>query len=179
MTINTLQIATIWLDGCSGCHMSLLDMDEHLEKIAHLFDMVYSPLVDSTSLPASVDLILIEGAVSSEKDLEHLMNARKSAACLVALGDCAVTGNVPSMRNSFSLSDVLATSYQKDVSANPQIPTGFVPALLEHVTPLHAHVQVDHFLPGCPPPASAIFALLSHLLQGKQPDVSKLSRFGS
>ncbi len=173
------RVATIWLDGCSGCHMSLLDIDERLEEIAPLIDLVYSPLVDTDSLPDSLDVVLIEGAVSSEDDLKKLLKARKNAACLVALGDCAVTGNVPAMRNPYPLSEVLSGSYVNRASASPRIPETVVPALLERVCPLHTYVHVDHFLAGCPPPASAIFHLISHLLQGREPNLEQLSRFGA
>src|SRR5512141_1194070 len=87
------KIATVWLDGCSGCHMSFLDIDERLVDLADKIDIVYSPLVDIKEFPPEVDVALVEGAVSSEDDLERIHNIRKHAKILVALGDCAVTGN--------------------------------------------------------------------------------------
>ena len=93
------RIATVWLDGCSGCHMSFLDMDERLLAIAGAADLVYSPLVDAKEFPENVDVTLVEGAVSSEEDLHKIKLVRERTKILISLGDCAVTANVPGMRN--------------------------------------------------------------------------------
>ena len=95
------RLATVWLDGCSGCHMSFLDMDERLIELAGKVDLVYSPLVDNKQFPDSVDITLIEGAVSSEEDLHKIKLVREHTTILVSLGDCAVTANIPGMRNPF------------------------------------------------------------------------------
>ena len=94
-------LATVWLDGCSGCHMSILDMDERLVELSEQFDLVYSPLVDYKKFPAQVDITLIEGSVSSDEDERKIRKVRAHTRLLVSLGDCAVTGNVPAMRNSY------------------------------------------------------------------------------
>ena len=109
--MSKLKLATIWLDGCSGCHMSFLDMDERLIGILEIADLVYSPLVDIKEFPEDVDITLVEGAVSTTDDLKKLRKAREHSKLLVALGDCAVTGNVPSMRNTFGRTAVLDTVY--------------------------------------------------------------------
>ena len=93
------RLATLWLDGCSGCHMSLLDIDEAIAAVAEQADLLYGPLVDAQEFPADVDVTLVEGAISSHDDLEKIRAVRRNTRVLVALGDCAVTGNVPAMRN--------------------------------------------------------------------------------
>ena len=93
------RLATIWLDGCSGCHMSLLDMDERLLDVVEKYELVYSPLVDVKEFPDNVDVTLVEGAVSTEADLAKLRKVRARTRALVSLGDCAVTGNIPALRN--------------------------------------------------------------------------------
>jgi NAD-reducing hydrogenase small subunit len=113
------RIATLWLDGCSGCHMSLLDMDERLLEIAGKIELVFSPVVDTKEFPDNVDLTLVEGAVASDEDLEKIKHVRSKTKLLVALGDCAVTGNVPAMRNNFVLEEVLRRSYIENATANP------------------------------------------------------------
>ena len=90
--MSKLRLATVWLDGCSGCHMSLLDIDERLLSIAEQADLVYSPLVDEKVFPENVDIALVEGAVSSEEDLNKILLVRSRAKVLVSLGDCSVTG---------------------------------------------------------------------------------------
>ena len=173
-----VTIATIWIDGCSGCHMSFLDMDERLVALAPHIELVYSPLVDAKHPPLGTDLGLIEGAVSNEEDAEKARMMREACGFLIALGDCAVTGNVPSMRNVFELGVVMDRSYKETVDLQPQTPTRGVPALLTKVLPVHEVVPVDLYLPGCPPPADAIHEVLSELIAGRTPDPLRLSRFG-
>ena len=114
------RIATTWLDGCSGCHMSLLDMDEQLIDIAGQVDIVYGPLVDTKAIPEGIDVVLVEGAVSSDADAEKLLLLRARSAILVSLGDCAVTANVPGMRNRFPLAEVLKRGYAENATLNAQ-----------------------------------------------------------
>ncbi len=167
-----VSVATVWLDGCSGCHMSLLDMDERLIELASAIDIVYSPLVDTKTFPEQVDLALVEGSVSSEDDLAKIKHIREHTRLLIAMGDCAVTGNVPSMRNPFGPEKILQHIYLRNA------PDTIVPRLLPRVLPIHQVVAVDVFLPGCPPPADAIYFALTELLAGRLPDMSGYTRFG-
>ncbi|SDY39001.1 NAD-reducing hydrogenase small subunit [Allochromatium warmingii] len=174
-----LTVATAWLDGCSGCHMSFLDLDERLMTLVEQVEIVYSPLVDAKTLPAQVDVGILEGSISSEDDLEKARLFRERCAVLISLGDCAVTGNVPAMRNHFKLSEVLDRAYRENVTLQPQIPTRAVPALLTPVKPVHGVVAVDVFIPGCPPSAETIWSILSDVIAGRVPDVSAVTRFGA
>ncbi|MDA8237654.1 MAG: NADP oxidoreductase [Chloroflexi bacterium] len=171
------RIATVWLDGCSGCHMSFLDLDERLLDIFERADLVYSPIVDVKEFPEDVDVCLVEGAVSSEEDLHRIRMVRERSKTIVAFGDCAVTSNVPGMRNPIGVPPLLDRAYRENVSLNPQVPTQVVPRLLPTSQPVHRFVDVDVFLPGCPPHADLIHTLLDDLLAGRVPDVSG-SRFG-
>jgi NAD-reducing hydrogenase small subunit len=173
-----VTIATTWLDGCSGCHMSFLDMDERLIEIAPLIRIVYSPLVDSKTIPLGTDMGIIEGAVSNEDDLAKAHKMRKACKYLISLGDCAVTGNVPSMRNVFELSACYDRAYRENADLQQGTPTRIVPPLLPKVVPVHQVVDVDLFVPGCPPPADAIYYVLTELLAGRHPHPLQLTRFG-
>jgi NAD-reducing hydrogenase small subunit len=173
------RIATLWLDGCSGCHMSLLDIDERILDIAEKIDLVYSPVVDAKEFPDNVDLTLVEGAIASDEDVEKITMVRGKTKLLAALGDCAVTGNVPAMRNNFVLEDVLRRGYVENATANPGAPTLEVPTLEPKVIPLHELVPVDLFVPGCPPSADLIFFVLSEVLAGRVPDLATKCRFGN
>src|SRR6516225_4041260 len=126
-TMSKLRLATAWLDGCSGCHMSFLDMDERLIELAELVDVVYSPIVDTKEYPEAVDIALVEGAVASEDDEKKIRKIRAHTRTLVAMGDCAVTGNVPSMRNPFGPTPILHRAYIENATAQPQIPCLVVP----------------------------------------------------
>jgi NAD-reducing hydrogenase small subunit len=164
-----VRLATIWLDGCSGCHMSLLDTDQRLVEIAPLIDLVYGPLVDLKEFPEGVDVTLVEGAVSSEEDLHKIRQVRERTRILVSLGDCAVTGNVPAMRNKFGAQAVLKRAYLENSTLDAQVPREIIPQLLPVSRPVHELVAVDVFIPGCPPSADLIFSVLNDLLQGREP----------
>jgi NAD-reducing hydrogenase small subunit len=166
------KIATVWLGGCSGCHMSLLDIDERILDVVALADIVKSPVVDGKDCP-KVDLCLVEGAVFAVEHIEELLHLREQAKILVAFGDCAVNGNVPAMRNRVGLAASLEKAYLKSETGDNRgpIPTRGVTALLEKVTPLHEHVKVDYYIPGCPPSADLIFYVVGELLNDRVPDL--------
>jgi NAD-reducing hydrogenase small subunit len=175
--MSKARLATVWLDGCSGCHMSFLDMDERLLEIAERADIVYSPLVDTKEYPADVDVCLVEGAVSSEDDLHKILLVRERTKTLVSFGDCAVTANVPGMRNPIGVRPLLERAYLENVTLAPGIPLDVVPALLPMARPVHRVVNVDVFLPGCPPSADLIYRALVDLIEGRTPDTTG-ARFG-
>jgi NAD-reducing hydrogenase small subunit len=177
--MKKLRLATLWLDGCSGCHMSLLDMDERLLDLAGLVDFVYSPLVDVKTFPEAVDITCIEGAVSSTEDEHKLRLVRERTGILIALGDCAVTGNVPAMRNVHGADKVLATVYLERGALNPRIPAAELPRINDQALPLHHFVTVDFFIPGCPPTADTLFLALSALVEGRAIDLRATTRFGA
>lgn len=179
MSNNKVTVATVWLDGCSGCHMSLIDMDERLIALASQIDVVYSPLVDNKTYPEMVDVALVEGAISSDEDLHKIKMIREHTKILVALGDCAVAGNVPSMRNPFSVKDIMDRAYIENVTVQPQWPDQIVPKLLPVVRPIHEIVKVDVFVQGCPPSADTIYYVLSELLAGRHPVLNTMTRPGA
>jgi len=176
--MSTPTLATVWLDGCSGCHMSFLDTDERLLELLERCTLVYSPLVDAKEFPEQVDITLVEGSVSTSEDEEKIRTIRQRTRVLVSLGDCAVTGNVPAMRTPFPLAEVLHRAYVETADYNPGAPTKVIPRLLPRVRPVHEVVSVDVVVPGCPPAAEVIFQVVSALLDGQTPQVQQWTRFG-
>jgi NAD-reducing hydrogenase small subunit len=181
--MERLRFATVWLGGCAGCHMSFLDLDEFLLELAPRLDVVYSPLADVKVYPENVDLCLVEGALCNSDHVELIHQVRARTKVLVSFGDCAVTANVPAMRNPLGAKNadtVLQRAYIEAAEINPVRPAldGIVPTLLPRVLPLHALVRVDHCLPGCPPPADRIKALLLHLLDQAPALTGAQLRFG-
>lgn len=175
--MRKIRFATVWLDGCSGCHMSFLDMDERILEVAPRIELVYSPLVDHKEFPAGVDVTLVEGAVASEEDLHRIQLVRAHTRILVALGDCSITTNVPGMRNPFGVRACMERAFVENAETNRQPPTKVVPKLLDRVRPVHEVVKVDVFLPGCPPSADTVFAAVAALLDGRPLDLSQ-AHFG-
>lgn len=171
------RVATIWLDGCSGCHMSFLDMDSRLIELSCMMDMVYSPYMDIKEYPQDVDIALVEGSISTEDDLKKIKHIRENTKTLIAFGDCAITGNISAMKNFVGSDEVLNRAYI-ELSCNKVIPNKVVPRLLDRVSPIHEIVSVDYFLAGCPTPSIAIYETIKSLLEDKIPDISSFTRFG-
>ena len=173
MTPSRLRFATVWLAGCSGCHMSFLDLDEFLFDLAERVEVVYSPVAsDAKTYPEGVDLVLVEGAVANADNLALALQVRERSRWVVSFGDCAVSANVPGMRNLLDGPDaVLRRGYVELADHGAQLPhaPGIVPELLERVLPLHEVIAVDLWLPGCPPSAERIKEALLPLLAGELP----------
>lgn len=172
--MDRLRLATVWLGGCSGCHMSFLDLDEALIALADKIELVYSPVIDVKEFPENVDLCLVEGAVCNEDNLELIRRIRSRSRMLVSFGDCAVTANVPAIRNQLGVKNdesVLQRAYEEGAQMLKGIPKepGIVPPLLKRVMPVHEAVYVDYFVPGCPPPVDRIQAILDQALSASEP----------
>jgi NAD-reducing hydrogenase small subunit len=170
--MDRLRLATVWLGGCSGCHMSFLDLDEFLIDLAAKVDIVFSPFIDAKEYPEKVDVALVEGAVANEEHRTLLRLVRERTGRLISLGDCAVTGNVTALRNRFgSAEPVLRQVYLESGNLHAAIPSaaGILPPLLDRVIPIHAFVDVDFYIPGCPPPAPRIRTVLEQLIAGEPP----------
>ncbi len=170
--MSKIRFASVWLAGCSGCHMSFLDLDEWLLDLAQLVEVVYSPVADLKDYPENVDVCLVEGAVANEDNLELAYKLRQNTKTVVSFGDCAVTANVPAMRNMMGGADsVLKRGYLELGDNTPQLPhePGIVPELMDQVRPLHQVIPVDVFMPGCPPEADRIKATLEALVKGEAP----------
>lgn len=167
------MLASVWLGGCAGCHMSLLDIDERLLTLLELADFGATPITDFKlgSFPQA-DIGLVEGAVCNTDNIRFLEEIREKSKFLVSFGDCAGWGCVPFMRNFFPLNDVLERGY----IWTPSTVDGFVPdgpdlpRQLDQVQPIRKFVKVDFHIPGCPPSADTIFHVVSELVQGRHPD---------
>lgn len=169
-----IRLATAWLGGCSGCHMSLLDLDEKLIDLAGAAELVFGPLTDAKEFPEGVDVALVEGAVTNLENLELAQHIRACSKILVSFGDCAVTGNVTSLRNHLKVNDLLTAVYHAGPGSAPHGPEAVkvLPALLPQVLPLHRVVPVDFYLPGCPPDPQRIWTVVEALLRGEMPKLA-------
>jgi NAD-reducing hydrogenase small subunit len=172
------RVATVWLGGCSGCHMSFLDLDERLIELADRMELVYSPIADVKTFPANVDVTLVEGAVTNSENEEMARLVRRNSKVVVSFGDCATTGNVTAMRNRYSPDELLHRVYVELAEGDPTIPSEFstIAKLRPQARPLHEFIRVDAFLHGCPPTAEEIWLALSALLEGKKPELPSIFR---
>ena len=176
--MKKLKLATVWLDGCSGCHMSLLDLDAALIPIVRKVDIVYGPLVDAQEFPEDVDVTLVEGAISTQEDVERLREIRSRSKVLVSLGDCAVTGNVPGLRNVVPVNKLLQRVYVDGADADACVPHDGLPQLSKQARPAQDFVKADLCLPGCPPQTKVIGALLNSVIEGRKTDATQKIKFG-
>lgn len=166
------KVASDWLCGCAGCHMSLLDIDERIVTLVQVADLRATPITDLKEPDESgVAVGVLEGGINNSANEEVAHRMRNRCQILVALGDCAVFGGVPAMRNFFKLEDALKRAYVETESTDEEgkVPSDPELAKMTRVRSLQEVVPVDVFVPGCPPSADTIFYVLSELAQGRKP----------
>ncbi|MBD3184368.1 NADP oxidoreductase [Candidatus Poribacteria bacterium] len=170
-----VTVATDWLDVCAGCHMSLLDMDEHLIELLSKIEITSSPITDLKEPPEEgVDVGILTGAVSDTHQRRVARRMRERCKILVAIGDCAAMNGIPTMRNDLTPDDVLTRGYvETESTVDGKIPKSReIARLLPQSMPVHEVVKVDVNLPGCPPSAESIYFVLKELLEGRIPTLS-------
>jgi F420-non-reducing hydrogenase small subunit len=169
-----VSVATTWLQSCSGCHIALLDMHEELLDVLSAIDIKYSPIVDIKEVPKT-DVGIVEGSVSNQDNVEMLAKFRERSKTLVAFGTCACFGGIPGLRNLFKREDLFRRGYiETESTVDGRVPAGpEIPALEEYVKPLNQLVQVDYYIPGCPPLSSTIKNTLVALVTGGKPEVKR------
>ena len=171
--VKKLRVATTSLAGCFGCHMSLLDIDERLFDLVQLVEFDRSPLTDIKHC-GPCDLGIIEGGLCNAENVHVLREFRKNCKFLVAMGACAINGGLPAQRNALDIGAILRDVYvaRPGLAPGSRVPDDpELPLPLNEVHPIHEVVKIDYFLPGCPPPADAIWKLLTDLLAGRTPSL--------
>jgi NAD-reducing hydrogenase small subunit len=169
------KIATTSLAGCFGCHMSLLDIDERILELAELVDFDKSPVDDIKEFTGRCAIGLIEGGCTHEENVEVLREFRRNCDTLISVGECAIMGDIPAMRNTIPLKECLDEAYLNGPSVhNPsgEVPNDAeIPLMLDKVYPCHEVVKIDYHLPGCPPRADLLWQALVALLTRKPMDL--------
>ena len=169
-------VATTSLAGCFGCHMSILDIDERILPLIELVEFNKSPVDDIKEFTKQCDIGLIEGGCCNSENVHVLRDFRKHCNILVSVGECAIMGGLPAMRNGIPIKECLKEAYLNGPSttANTEhiIPNDpELPMILDKVYPCQEIVKIDYYLPGCPPPADLIWETLVSLIKGKPVDL--------
>ncbi len=173
MANNKVTVASDWLAGCSGCHMSFLDIDERIVDLVQAVTLTATPITDLKH-PAEegVTVGILEGAVNNSTGEEVAKRMRERCNVLIALGDCAVFGGVPTMRNFAGMDEALRRAYvESESTVDGQIPHHEDIAVMQECRAIDQVVPVDIYLPGCPPSADAIWYVLTELLAGRKPEL--------
>ncbi|HHH53297.1 MAG TPA: NADP oxidoreductase [Bacteroidetes bacterium] len=170
--MNKPVIATTSLAGCFGCHMSILDIDEKILDLIELVEFNKSPIDDIKKFTKQVDVGIIEGGCCNSENVHILKYFRENCKILVSLGECAMMGGLPAMRNTIPLEECIREAYidgPSTVNEENILPNDEeLPIILDKVYPCHEIVKIDYFLPGCPPRADLIWDALLHLATGKE-----------
>ncbi|HEY5686399.1 MAG TPA: oxidoreductase [Acidimicrobiia bacterium] len=151
--------------SCDGCQLSLLDLEDELLEVSSAVDIVHFPEATSRSVDGPFDVALVEGSVSTPRDIERIRWVRSQSSTLVAIGACATAGGIQALRNLADVNEFLRIVY-----ASPEyIDT------LEASTPISAHVEVDLELRGCPISKYQLLEVIEALLAGREPNLPTYS----
>jgi len=166
-------VATASLAGCFGCHMSLLDIDDRILTLIDLVEFNKSPIDDIKTFTKQCDIGIIEGGCCNSENVENLLAFRKNCKILISLGECAIMGGLPAMRNGIPIKDCLQEAYLDgptvDTNTAKIIPNDDeLPMILDRVYPCHEIVKIDYFIPGCAPRADLIWEALVALVTGNE-----------
>ena len=166
-------VATASLAGCFGCHMSILDIDDRILQLFEIVEFNKSPIDDIKKFTKKCDIGLIEGGCCNSENVHVLKDFREHCKILISLGECAIMGGLPAMRNGIPIRECLEEAYlngltvtgnsEKIVPNDPELPM-----LLDKVYPCHEVVKIDYYLPGCPPRADLIWDALAALISSEE-----------
>ena len=158
-----MKVSIISLTCCAGCVSSFLNAGEALVDILSSdFDIVYSPtFIDLKEIP-EVDLAIVEGGVRTEADENLIRQVRAKSKILIALGICATHGGVTSLGNLTSVKELLEKKYSLLESTK-------LPELTDLMYPICNFVDVDYYVPGCPPMPMLIVHTLKSVVSLKLP----------
>jgi sulfhydrogenase subunit delta len=154
-----LRVGIQSITGCAGCQLSIYFIEDVLLELLEKINLVAAPMIKQHN-EEDYDVLFVEGSVSSQEDLDRLLKWREKAKVLVALGACATHGNMQSMKHLMNEKEVEQAVYSKHPSD----------ARLKPITavPIHKHVKVDFYIPGCPPDKNEIVQVIKWLLEGRQ-----------
>lgn len=158
-----MRVSTVCLSSCCGCHMALVNLGEDLLGPLKDGGLIFSPVLMDAKQIEKCELALLEGGVRNEENIQVLREIRANADVLIALGTCAAFGGVPGPGSAYATMDLLVTSYNEHY--RPQGSTKLTP----REEPIDAYVDVDYYIPGCPPPLPILGNALKQMFDGEEP----------
>jgi len=180
-----LKLAIYWASACGGCCVSVLDTHEKLLDIVAAADPVFWPIAmdikykDVEAMPdKSIDLTLFNGAVRNSENKHMAKVLREKSKILVAYGACAYMGGIPGLANFYSKDEIFRRVYDESESTlNPdkikplpefEVPEGKleIPVFFNDVYPLNQIVDVDYYIPGCPPQSERLIEVFTAIVSG-------------
>lgn len=185
---DKLKFAFYWAASCGGCEIAVLDIDEKILDVAAAADILFWPVAIDTKYKdveamkdKHIDVCFFNGSIRTEEQ-EHLAKLlRKKSKVLVAFGACAVNGGIPGLANIADREQVFTTAYLDNPSTdNPdkitpktsvKVEEGILtlPEFYDTVKSLNQVVDVDYYLPGCPPPPELILNAVGAIVENKLP----------
>lgn len=173
------KIATMWLGGCSGCHLSIADFHEALLDVLELADIEFMPVlmdVKYDEVPDDLDAIIIEGGIRNNENRELAEMLRGKAKAVIAYGTCACYGGPIGVGNLYTPEELIEEAYINSPSTpNPEkvIPHEDIPQLESRVRPLAEVIDVDLAIPGCPCRSDVAAQAVINVLTGKEVSLPK------
>jgi len=183
-----LQVALYWGSACGGCDVAVLDTNEFLLDLAALADIRLWPIATDgkyrdveAMADRELDLTIFSGAVRNSENEKMARLLRRKSKLLVAFGSCAHLGGIPGLANLVGLEEILATAYLNNPSIEPgnvTVPGPHsqagghdleIPRLYPRVYKLDRIVEVDYYVPGCPPAPAQVKAVLLAVASGDLP----------
>jgi len=169
------RVSIEWLSGCSGCELGIVDLHEKLLDVLEEIELVRMPILMDTKEYVEADVGIVTGSIRTDHDVHAAREMRKACKAIIAFGTCPVYGGPHSSAYPHTRDELLDGAYRKNEStATHDVPSD-VPKLLEGNRPLDSEIEVDLYIPGCPPHASYIFDALTSLLRGGESAIGRHS----
>jgi F420-non-reducing hydrogenase small subunit len=176
---QAVTINTEWLSDCSGCHVAIVDLHEKILTVLQSVRIQRCPVLTDVKDYPKARVGLVSGAIRTEHDRHAAQEMRKSCELVIAWGSCAVYGGIVGAGNVYTNQEIFETVYSNNKTTTAHAsPSREVSLLEKSVLPIDAVIDVDLYLPGCPPHAGFVFDALIALIEGKPPKATKRSVCG-
>ena len=174
--MSEVTVNTEWLSDCSGCHIAIVDLHEKILNVLQAVKIQRCPVLTDIKGYPHATVGLVSGAIRNEHDRHAAVEMRKCCDIVIAWGSCAVFGGPAGAGNIHTPVEIGRAVYLENKTTTSAAPPSREVSPLESVvSPLDSVIDVDLYLPGCPPHPAFVFEALSALVEGRQPEVNRRS----